>query len=43
MPVFLSGYDPIKMLEVLLNTLMAKGILSKAEVERIVAAGKAPK
>ena len=42
MPVYLGGYDPIKMLESLLNELIQKGILTRQEAERIVASARAP-
>lgn len=40
--VFIGGYNPIVMLEALLNLLMQKGIITKAEAEEVVAKAKKP-
>ena len=37
-----DGYDPIKMLESLLNALIRKGILSRAEADQVVNAARVP-
>lgn len=36
MPVLLGGYDPMKIIESLLNKLIEKGILTKEEAQEIV-------
>ena len=41
--VYIGGYSPIKMLEELLNLLMRKGVITKAEADEVVAKSAAPK
>lgn len=42
MSVFLGGYDPIKIIENLLNQLISKEVLTRKEAEMVISVGKAP-
>ena len=42
MSVLLGGYDPIKMMGNLLNQLIDKEILTRAEVEVVISGAKGP-
>lgn len=43
MPIFMGGYDPMKIIELLLNKLIEKGILAREEAQEIIDKAKAPK
>ena len=40
--VYIRGYDPMLCFEALLNLLIQKGIITKAEAEAVLSKGKAP-
>ena len=40
--VFIGGYNPIAMLEALINTLIRKGVITQTEAQAIIDAAKAP-
>ena len=42
MPVYVGGYDPLKMIEGILNVLIARGIITREQAERIISDAKAP-
>lgn len=42
MGIFIGGYDPLKLIEGILNKLVQKGVLSREEAQQIVDNSKAP-
>jgi hypothetical protein len=40
--MYVGGYDPMKILEGLMNLMINKSLMTKAEADAIIAAAKAP-
>lgn len=42
MGIYIGGFDPLKLIEGVLNKLIQKGILTKEEAEEIIKQAQAP-
>lgn len=42
MGIYIGGFDPLKLIEGILNKLIQKGVITKEEAEQIIKEAKAP-